>query len=154
MLAAPWQAGEISRRIRHLLGSAPGKGVKLGKSLKWCLFFSPLKIKTKRSDFSQTTSRVSGNRATLIQGTDHLVNWLVKSSFFSSPCLGQLLFKGHGRALRNIPLIYPGRGPLSSPSIQLGQEERVLAASLSLSLIPVDSISGLFRFHAYLETLE
>lgn len=46
-LVIPWWAGEIPRRIRHLLGLAPRKGAKLGKSMKWCL---PHTQRKKRRD--------------------------------------------------------------------------------------------------------
>ena len=104
-------------------------GYLLGKVPRWTslwndVFCFSLKDKNReRPYFPQTTSRVSGNRASLTQGRNTLVNllwWnhsLFSFFFLNLPTWGSCCFKCHGRAFRNILVIHPGRGLLSLPNI-------------------------------------
>lgn len=113
--------GELGFSWDHLL-----EKVSNWTSLWNDVFCFSLKDKNRETIFfPDYLKRVSGNRASLIQGTNILVNllwWnhsLFSFFFFFLNLLtwGSCCFKCHGRAFGNILVIHPGRGPLSLPNI-------------------------------------
>lgn len=139
--------GELGFSGGHLLGKVPR-----WTSLWNDVFCFSLKDKNReRPYFPQTTSRVSGNRASLTQGRNTLVNLLwwnhsLFSFFFSkSPYLGQLLFQMSWESFQEHSCNSSRQGTAFSTQYLTEAGRKSPGYRLSLSLIPVDSTSERFR---------
>lgn len=138
--------GELGFSWDHLL-----EKVSNWTSLWNDVFCFSLKDKNRETIFfPDYLKRVSGNRASLIQGTNILVNLLwwnhsLFSFFPKSPYLGQLLFQMSWESFWEHSCNSSRQGTAFFTQYLTEAGRKSLGYRLSLSLFPVDSTSELFR---------